>query len=150
MIAAAEPTNAGIEVLVPLLQNYLEAADRDRDATREIIKELKQAIESMRECTVNMKLQLREIETHFTDFDQSCMARKLDCGEKFMRMDDQCKAFAEQLNALPSAKELEKREKKLDTLIEKVNALVIRVYVIIGVAAGVFAFVKWALPLIVK
>lgn len=150
MSAPAAVATATVDILVPLLQNYLEAADRDRDAQKEVVKELKQTLESIRECSVTMKLQIKAIETHYQDFDQHCVARKIDCLGKFSQIDEQFKSVTQQLSALPSAKELEKRERKLDTLIEKVNSLIIRVYIIIGTTTAMFGFIKFAWPIITK
>jgi len=132
--------------IVPVLKTYIELSDKDRETTKVILDKLDHSIDAMRECSVNMKLQIKTLETHSEMFTSSCRDRKDECEKKFDRLEGK-------LGSIPSKEMASERDKKIDVmateikdLAKEVRNLSIKVYVIIATGAGIFSFVKWGLP----
>lgn len=122
-----------LNTLVPLLQNYLELSNRDRETTKEVISDLKATLKESRDCSVIMKLQLKEIETHFKDFSKSCIDRKIDCSAEFCKIEDQLRAIPSADYKMEKDKQFSELVKMVQTLEKTVGKMKLRIYTAIGV-----------------
>jgi hypothetical protein len=136
--------------LVPLLKNYLELSDRDREHQLEIIKELKETTSAMRDCNVTMKLQIKQLETHYEMFSVACKERKGDCLKQFAQIQSAIKSIPSEETRNNMNVRLEAVIVKMDTLSGTVNKMIIRVYSVLGAGAIIFSFFQWFLPFIKK
>lgn len=160
-------TDAAMEKVMPLLKRYLDLANSDREATKEVISELKEASKESRECSLAIKLQMKGIETQFTNFIKNCANRKIDCMERFVKIEDK-------LEQIPSPESISKIEKKLEklpsddyknikdkqfdnleklvkivqtdqvTLKNSIDGMKLKIYTAIGVGFSIITLLKWA------
>ena len=139
-----------IDEIVPVLKSYLDISNRDREITQGIIKDLKEAAKEANKCAVNMKVQIGELKTHSKMFAQTCKGQRDTCVKKH-------DAFEKKLAEIPSEKLMAVRDKKLEgletamsSLSKEVRGLIIKVYVMVGVAGSTIALIKWGLPFVLS
>lgn len=139
-----------INELVPLLKNYIELSDKDREHQLEIVKELKATTSAMRECNVTMKLQIKQLETHYEMFSVACKERKSDCLKQFNDIQTAIKSIPSEELVKDRDTRLEAVCLKMDKLSGTVNKMIIRVYSVLGAGAMIFSFLHWLWPIIKK
>lgn len=111
-----------VQDLVPMLKEYLDISNSDREYTRDLIDDLKKTTEAMRECSVTMKLQLRELEVRAQDRDKACLIKHNGIDRK--------------LEQIPSVEMMKKRDEELAEMKTKLDGLLPQLYTAAGILTG--------------
>ena len=125
--------------LAPLLKDFIGSFYRDRQETKEALRDGQLTLSQTRDCLTNIKVQLERIKTLQDSFAENCKERVNGCLLKH-------KDFETRLRSTPSSDSL----KNVDALSKKVDKLTMIIYTAIGGLVIISAIAKWIFPIIIK